>query len=206
MARKPYSRGIASQERILDTALGIVAKKGFGSTTLNDVAMAVEMTPAGLLHHFGSKENLYVEILRRRDVVDSQRLGPSGQSELPSTLLLARHNQTVPGLIHLYVNLAAASTDPKHPGHEYFRERYFVIQRRVARDIELRQADGRFDPAADPEEMATTLIALLDGLQARWDLDPSSVDMYGTLVAFWNRFVPESARVQPSAAATGASA
>ncbi|MEU6642665.1 TetR/AcrR family transcriptional regulator [Saccharomonospora sp. NPDC046836] len=180
----------------MDTALKIVAQKGFGSTTLSDVADAVGMTPAGLLHHFGSKENLYVEVLRRRDAVDVEWLEPIGRGELPSTLQLARRNTTVPGLIQLYVNLAADATDANHPGHEYFRERYLVIQHRVARDIEIRQREGRFDPAVDAQQIATTLIALLDGLQTRWVLLPESVDMYDTILAFWNRFVPPAAKAR----------
>jgi beta-glucosidase len=193
MTRKPYARGLASQERILDKALAIVAQKGFGSTTLSDVAGEVGMTPAGLLHHFGSKENLYVEILRRRDVLDLARLDPIGTGDLPSALQLARYNTTVPGLILLYVNLAADATDPHHPGHEYFRKRYELIEHRVKRDIEIRQRDGRLDPSVDPKQLAVMLIAMLEGLQSRWGLAPESVDMFGTLLAFWTRFLPPAA-------------
>ena len=187
MARKPYARVRASQERILDTALETIGSKGFGATSLADIASQVDMTPAGLLHHFGSKENLFVEVLRRRDDVDRQRLGGPGEDDLPLTLRIARNNVTEPGLIQLYVNLAAAAENTEHPAHEYFRERYALIRHRVTRDIEVRQSLGHFDPNVDAAAIATMLIALSDGLQAQWAID-SKVDLFGTLLTFWNSF------------------
>lgn len=204
MARKPYARGRASQELILDTALETIGRKGFGSTSLADIASQVGMTPAGLLHHFGSKENLFVEVLRRRDDVDRQRLGGPGEDDLPLTLRIARHNVTVPGLIQLYVNLAAAAENREHPAHEYFRERYTLIRHRVTRDIEIRQDVGHFDPHADAASVATMLIALSDGLQAQWAIDPS-VDLFGTLLAFWKSFIPAGAEPLTPSQHTGAS-
>lgn len=198
MARKPYARGRASQELILDTALETIGRKGFGATSLADIASQVGMTPAGLLHHFGSKENLFVEVLRRRDDVDRQRLGGPGEDDLPLTLRIARHNVTVPGLIQLYVNLAAAAENREHPAHEYFRERYTLIRHRVTRDIEIRQHDGRFDPHADASKIATMLIALSDGLQAQWAIDPS-VDLFGTLLTFWKSYATTDAEPLTSA-------
>ncbi|WP_119696138.1 TetR/AcrR family transcriptional regulator [Microbacterium halotolerans] len=185
MTRGPRRRRGESQERILDIALEVVSTKRFGATTLIDIAAAVQMTPAGLLHHFGSKERLYVEILRRRDAIDANHVGSPGEGELPGVLILARHNQSVPGLVHLYVNLAAAATEPAHPAHEYFRQRNAQVRQRVARDIAVRQAEGGFAPTADADTVADMLIALLDGLQVRWDVDPTSVNMFDTVAAFW---------------------
>lgn len=196
MPRKPYAKGRESQEKILDMALTTIAQKGYNSTSLADIAKATGMTSAGLLHHFGSKENLHVEVLRRRDVVDTQWLPSPGEGEVPTALRLARYNQTVPGLIKLYVNVEADASDPNHPGHEYFRERYMLVSHRVGRDIEIRQRQQRFDPGVDSSQIAGMLVALSDGLQARWALDPSSVDMMGVMLSFWNYFVPRNLTVE----------
>ncbi|WP_258933690.1 TetR/AcrR family transcriptional regulator [Nesterenkonia pannonica] len=196
MPRKPYTKGRAAQERILDTALKTISTQGYGSTSLADIAREADMTPAGLLHHFGSKENLLVEILRRRDFVDTQRLAPLGTGPVPSSLQVAHHNVRVPGLIHLFVNVEADASDPNHPGHEYFRSRYETVSNRVATDISIRQNDGRFDPSVDAHQVATMIIALLDGLQSRWAVDPSSVNILETIMTFWNNFVEEKLTVE----------
>ncbi|WP_282203750.1 TetR/AcrR family transcriptional regulator [Kitasatospora fiedleri] len=68
--RGSYAKGIAKREEILDTALEIVARVGYSRATVRELAQAVGLSQTGLLHYFGSKEQLFVEILRRRDLVD----------------------------------------------------------------------------------------------------------------------------------------
>ncbi|RAJ46416.1 TetR family transcriptional regulator [Kitasatospora sp. SolWspMP-SS2h] len=68
--RGSYAKGIAKREEILDTALEIVARVGYSRATVRELARAVGLSQTGLLHYFGSKEQLFVEILRRRDLVD----------------------------------------------------------------------------------------------------------------------------------------
>ncbi|MFD7659993.1 TetR/AcrR family transcriptional regulator [Actinosynnema sp. NPDC059797] len=46
-------------ERILDRAAGLFARHGFAHTSLKDLADAVGLSKAGLLHHFPSKEALF---------------------------------------------------------------------------------------------------------------------------------------------------
>jgi beta-glucosidase len=202
--RGPYLRGRESRELILTTALDVVGHKGFGATSLRDIAAAAGMTQAGLLHHFGTKESLLIEVLRKRDEVNRAQLGDSPDEDLPLTIRLARHNLQIPGLIHLFVSLEAAAGDPQHPCHAYFRERDAVVHRRVTRDIERRQEAGTFDPDADADVVARMLLALSDGLQAEWAVDPS-IDVPGVLEAFWRRYVrapvgAATARPTPTAA------
>jgi beta-glucosidase len=209
MKRGPYSRGRESRELILATALDVIGHQGYGATSLRDIAAAVGMTQAGLLHHFGTKENLLIEVLRERDAAGHALLGDSPTDDLPLTIRLARHNLQIPGLIHLFVSLEAAAGDPQHPCHAWFRERDAVVHARVARDIERRQAAGTFDPDADARVVARTLLALSDGLQAQWAIDPS-IDLAGILEDFWRRYArprppggdrrtdPDAARPEPA--------
>ncbi|MGN6403676.1 TetR/AcrR family transcriptional regulator [Sinomonas sp.] len=185
--RGPYAQGRAARELILQTALEVIARKGYNATSLRDIAEEVGMTQAGLLHHFDTKENLLAEVLRKRDEVDRQNFSPADVTELPLIIQLAHHNPEVPGLVQLYVSLQAAATDPEHPCHDYFRERDLVVHGRIARDIEKRQKAGAFDPTVDASVIARMLLALSDGLQAEWAIN-SDVDLAGTLDAFWSRY------------------
>ena len=52
---------------IVQAAADVFAEKGFAHGTLHEIADRVGMTHAGVLHHFGSKEQLLVEALAYRD-------------------------------------------------------------------------------------------------------------------------------------------
>src|SRR4051812_13748987 len=184
MTRGPYARGRASRELILARALDVIGRKGYSATSLKDIAEDVGMTQAGLLHHFGTKENLLAEVLSARDEANRVTLAAENDDEWPLIVRLARHNIHVPGLIQLYVSLAAAAGDPAPPCHDYFRERYQTLVLRIADDIRTRQETGRFRSDADPDLVARTLFALSDGLQAQWTVDPT-IDLPGILSAYW---------------------
>ena len=174
MARRgSYAKGIAKREEILTVALDLVAQQGFRRTSIKDIADAVGLTQAGLLHYFDSKDELWVEILRRRDEID---LAQDWHAEDPAALLAAivRHNTEVPGLVQMFVNLsAAAATDPEHPAHEYFRERYERSRRDLSADFRAMQEDGRLRADVDPVELTSVLLAVSDGMQIQWLYDPT---------------------------------
>ncbi|WP_412162360.1 TetR/AcrR family transcriptional regulator [Curtobacterium flaccumfaciens] len=174
MARRgSYAKGIAKREEILTVALDLVASQGFRRTSIKDIADAVELTQAGLLHYFDSKDELWVEILRRRDELD---LAHDWQATDPAALLAAivRHNAEVPGLVQMFVNLsAAAATDTEHPAHEYFRERYERSRRVLSADFRTMQQDGRLRTDIDPDELTSVLLAVSDGMQIQWLFDPT---------------------------------
>jgi AcrR family transcriptional regulator len=174
MARRgSYAKGIAKREEILTTALELVARQGFRRTSIKDIADAVDLTQAGLLHYFDSKDELWVEILRRRD---EQDLAHEWNAPDPAALLAAivRHNTEVPGLVQMFVNLsAAAATDPEHPAHEYFRNRYDNSRRTLSADFRAMQEDGRLRSDVDPEQLTSVLLAVSDGMQIQWLYDPT---------------------------------
>ncbi|WIB77035.1 TetR/AcrR family transcriptional regulator [Curtobacterium sp. MCPF17_002] len=174
MARRgSYAKGIAKREEILTVALDLVAQQGFRRTSIKDIADAVGLTQAGLLHYFDSKDELWVEILRRRDEID---LAHEWHASDPAALLAAivRHNTEVPGLVQMFVNLsAAAATDPGHPAHEYFRERYERSRRDLSADFRTMQEDGRLRADVDPVELTSVLLAVSDGMQIQWLYDPT---------------------------------
>lgn len=99
----------------------------------------------------------------------------------------------VPGLVQLYVSLQAAAVSTEHPCHGYFRDHDVVVHGRNTRDIERHQKAGTFDPDADPRLVARWLLALSDGLQAEWLINPE-LDLAGALNAFRSSF----ARTRPA--------
>ena len=166
-----YPKGVAKRAEILETALALVARQGFRQTSVRDIAAAVGLTQAGLLHYFESKDDLWVAILRTRDEIDAAK-DPLDPDPAATFAALIRHNAEVPGLVQMFANLsAAAATDPAHPAHDYFRERYAHSRSAIAAGLGRMQASGRLDPSVDPEVFASILMAVSDGMQVQWMFD-----------------------------------
>ncbi|SEQ01285.1 transcriptional regulator, TetR family [Streptomyces sp. yr375] len=181
MTRRSYPKGLAKREEILATALEVIAEHGFSGATLRELADASNLSITGLVHHFGTKEGLFTEVLRRRDEIDADayetdRLPETTAAMIERLASVADRNTAVPGLVTLYANLAADATAPEHPSHEYFRERY-DRSRDLGRDSLSRlQERGELPADVDPGDLAQLMIAAVDGLQLLWQYD-KSIDM-----------------------------
>ncbi len=182
-SRGAYAAGRARKAVILQTATELFGSAGFHTVSMLDVAAACGISRAGLLHHFPSKELLLTAVLAERERADDAvfRWGDpddaDGRPWFTRLLQLVRHNSTRPELIRLFAVLSAEATAPRHPAHEYFVERY-QASRRGCRDAFARaQSAGLLTEGADPALLAVELLALLDGLQVQWLLEPDRIDM-----------------------------
>ncbi|TQJ29888.1 TetR/AcrR family transcriptional regulator [Microbacterium sp. SLBN-146] len=168
-ARGEYAKGVQRREEILEAALTVFARSGYQGTSLREVAEVTGMTPAGLLHYFGTREAMLTEVVRRKE--ELARATANGASVLPRMGRSLRMNADVPGLVRLQAVLAAQAADPEHPAHEYFVERYGGIRERLEADLRERIAARGLD--LDATKVAAILIAVADGIQLQWMLDPS---------------------------------
>lgn len=186
MARRgSYAKGVAKREEILTAALDVIARNGYRRTSVRELADAVGLSQAGLLHYFSSKEELFREILRKRDEVDMANYGVDVGESIEGLLSLVAHNSEVPGLVQLYAQVSTeAAGDPDHPSHAYFIERYGTIRGAFAEVIRTEQHAGRLGADIDPDTTAALAVAVIDGLQTQWMLDPS-FDMVDHLRSFW---------------------
>jgi AcrR family transcriptional regulator len=112
-----YAKGAAKRAEILEVALDLIARCGYRRSTLREIAAAVGLTNAGVLHYFGSREELFTEVLRLRDEADR---AVDGGDRLQQFVDVIGHNADVPGLVHLYSSLAAEAVDPEHEAHRFF--------------------------------------------------------------------------------------
>lgn len=172
--RGSYAKGVAQREEILAAALRVVSAHGYRKASVREIAEAAGLSPAGLLHYFGTKEELFVAILRARDEHDMRARRSDDFAE--AFLGVLRHNTSVPGLVHLYARLAADASDPEHPAHTFFRDRTARLEA-ASRDWILKtQEAGDIRDDVDPGWVMRSIHALADGLQTAWMLDPT-IDM-----------------------------
>lgn len=186
-ARGSYAKGIAKRDEILSTALEVIAERGYRKTSLRELATAVGLSQTGLLHYFGTKEELFIEVLRRRDETDAQQYGSADGHihAIEGFLNVVRHNADVPGLVHLYTQFSAEATEEGHPAHAYFQERSALLHKLAVHEIELQKEAGRLPSTLDAELATRLMHAAADGLQSQWLLD-NSIDMPGALAHLWD--------------------
>jgi AcrR family transcriptional regulator len=65
-AAKPMAtpEGRARNEEVFRTAAQLMVQKGYGATSIGDIAKEVGMTKAGLYHHINSKQDMLFQILQ----------------------------------------------------------------------------------------------------------------------------------------------
>ena len=180
--RGSYAKGRAKREEILTRALEVIAREGYRGASVKELAAAVGLSQAGLLHYFDSKEELFTEILRKRDELDTVAFGgvEAVTADLESMregyLQVIRHNSEVPGVVELFSRLSVEAADPQHPAHRFFLERSTALREGFADVIRRSQEEGRLADPVDPDTLARILQAVADGLQVQWMLEPD-VDM-----------------------------
>jgi AcrR family transcriptional regulator len=182
--RGAYAKGVAKREEILDAALAVIARNGYQRTSVRDIAAAVGLSQAGLLHYFSSKELLFAEILRRRDEVDRERMPSDPDARVDGLIDVVRHNADVPGLVQLYAELSTEASHHDHAAHDFFRQRYAALRVQLGEALAAAQARGELSRSLDAESVATILLATADGLQTQWMLEPG-LDMAEQLEHLW---------------------
>ncbi|MEU6663101.1 TetR/AcrR family transcriptional regulator [Streptomyces sp. NPDC046821] len=184
--RGPYAKTAAKRQQIIEAALAAYAEAGSRKVSVRDIAQRVGMTDAGILHHFGGREALLTAVLAARDAAGTEVYGDFEKADAGYADMLAQNAET-PGLVKLFVDLAAAAAEPDHPAHDFFAERYDRFRSELATAIERKAAapatgseqpsEGGVPPGlTDPAWAARILIAATDGLQLQWLLNPE-IDM-----------------------------
>ncbi|MGW0334781.1 TetR/AcrR family transcriptional regulator [Streptomyces sp. NPDC003011] len=174
---------IRSQERraeIVRAALEVIAERGYRAASLAAVAERVGLTQQGLLHHFPTKDALLVAVLQERDKWDAV---PAGTWRVDLLASLVEYNAMRPGIVQTFSALLGESVTEGHPAREYFTERYARVRASMAAVLRTEYGD-RLPNGLTPERAAPVLVAVMDGLQYQWLLDPESVDMPGAFRDF----------------------
>lgn len=110
---------VATKDRILDAAEALFMEHGFEATSLRSITTAAGVNLAAVNYHFGSKEDLFEAVLRRRlDPMNQRRV------DLLSALEAGAAGRAVPCEKILSAMLAPAlalARDPERGGKDFLR-------------------------------------------------------------------------------------
>lgn len=180
-AQRPREDTARKREDILKAALATFGRRGYKSGSLTEIADQVGMTHAGVLHHFGSKDQLLLDVLLYRDQSDVAHLEgkhiPGGLDLFRHLVETARLNATRPGIVQAFAVLAGDSVTDGHPAQEWFRARYAQLRDEVGAALRTVCAADDQPSEAAVDDAAASILAVMDGLQIQWLLDRDRVDL-----------------------------
>jgi len=182
-------KGEQTKIAILLAAEQVFAEAGYRGSSLAAVAERAGVTQSGLLHHFKNKEELLLGVLEQHELADDalllKPLSRGGVSVIDALGdMVADYSANRVG-VRLFSVLVAESTAIEHPGHEYMRRRYDKLRQRLVGALAAGIEKGELRPDVQLEDLASALIAVMDGIQLQWIYD-RDVDMrsaYGLIAA-----------------------
>jgi AcrR family transcriptional regulator len=166
-----------TRDRLLDGAIRCIETKGFAATTARDICRESGANLASIGYHFGSKDELLDEALI---VATDHWLTPLLRVASASDSLGVRQRLTF-GLdeflrslaAHRQLNVAFVEAMARAAHSEIVRNRLAEMYERLRGSLlkALARSDGA--EGDDPAAIASTVIALFDGLMLQWLIDPS---------------------------------
>jgi AcrR family transcriptional regulator len=166
------AKGEDRKQRILAVAQRLLTRNGWRNTTLAQIAGEAGVTPAGLLHHFESKEQLLHAVLDTRDQDDDSHADRAGDLTAQISQVADRFHRA-PELVGTFTVLLVENILPDAPLHDRMLARHRASVDIVAELIRTGQADGRYRAEIDPTIKAVEILAFVHGMETIWLLDPS---------------------------------
>jgi AcrR family transcriptional regulator len=196
--QRPYAALLAKGQdrklRIIAVAQQLLNRNGWRSTTLEQIARGAGISPAGLLHHFESKEQLLHAVLDDRDLYDDVHADVLG--DIPEQVAKAADRfERVPHQVGMFTILLVENLDPDAPLRTRLLGRYRSAVEILCEAIRRGQLEGRYRADLDPPVKAREILAFVTGMEMSWLLDPSIplTDVFREYAASLARdFVPPS--------------
>lgn len=165
--------------RIVEAMRASVAEHGIAGSTFDRVARVAGVS-RGLLHyHFGTKERLLVEVVRRESdlrgrLLDEAVAAAAGADQLIDALV--RNLKEVLGagrseVVTFYELLTLGQRNPEIAAELAQLAR--AMRTRLAAALRARSETGAFSLRSDPDDVAALLLALADGVAIRRLAEPS---------------------------------
>lgn len=184
--RKPKRTG--QPERIIEAAISIIGERGYYGFSIKDIAENCDLTVAGVLYHFGTKESILHAVINDREERDTTAVwgdvladGVEGLAALGLDALKQKFHDTVarnseqPEILRLFSMLRTEALYPQHPAYEFFRNRAAMATNALSYAF-----SGK---VSDPVSLARHVLASMTGLENLW----LEQNMEFDLVEEWDR-------------------
>lgn len=178
---RQQQRSEETRNRILDAAAAAFAESGFDAASVSQICRAAGVTKGAFYHHYGSKKDVFLELLNRwlRGLDDQLESLRAAQPSVPDSLLamtavvsdiLGAAGDQLPIYLE-FLNQAMRDDAVWQAAVEPYHRYVFVLAMIVRQGIDegsLREVE--------PEAAARVITALVMGLLLEALLDPDGAD------------------------------
>jgi AcrR family transcriptional regulator len=165
------SKGEETRTRILRHAARVASRDGLSGLSIGELAAQLEMSKSGLFAHFGSKEDLQIEVLRAASADFTERVilpalkQPRGQPRLRAMFerwLAWASDPTVPGGC-IFAGASFELDDRPGPVRDYLVEEEQRLLGVLSRSAQLGVDSGLFRADLDCDLLAFQIHGLMLG-------------------------------------------
>ena len=175
---------------LLEAAGRVFARRGLAQASVDEVAADAGFTKGAVYANFGSKEELFLEMLDARfaarlaemESVLATDAPPEAQAREAGRDFVA-HITGDPDWARLFFEAALHASR-----HEGFREklqaRYAEMRARMAELLRARAAAGGFDPGVPFDQLAMMIFAMANGVAFERFVEPAAVadDLFSSML------------------------
>jgi len=166
--------------RIIEAAIGLFARKGYASTSVQEIVTRAGLTKPVLYYYFENKEGLFRKILdtasRQQESLVAEILETPGSALERLTLLY----RTVSDGVRLHGDLFKMIHDlilgPPHGAPSYDYDQYRLRLVKAVKSIYVEGASKGEVREADPDDVAVLVLSLIDYCFHLGEIHPDSSD------------------------------
>ena len=165
--RKLTPKGARTRARIVEAAAVLIHERGVAGTTLEDVKVAAEVSGSQMYHYFPDKNDLVQAVIDHQAdaIVNHQRhvLGSANGIEAWRNMVItaARRTKAERGCPLGSLVGQLAESDPE--ARALIAAGFDQWAAAIGEQLRSLHADGKLPPDIDPDDLATTLLAALEG-------------------------------------------
>ncbi|WP_328457029.1 TetR/AcrR family transcriptional regulator [Amycolatopsis sp. NBC_00438] len=160
-------KGARTRARIVEAAAALIHARGVANTTLEDVKVAAEVSGSQMYHYFPDKNELLqaVIVYQADSIVGRNRIALSGAHGVEAwrnmVISAARRTKAKGGCQLGSLVGQLAETDPE--ARALIAAGFDQWSATIAEGLRSLRADGELQSDIDPDDLAITLLATLEG-------------------------------------------
>ncbi len=177
-----------TRQKIYDTAISLMNKKGYASTTIGEIMKTVGVSVGTFYHYFKSKEDIFLEIFTKADEYFKVTVKKSLQGQgLDARAKIIRYfkayakynlNRGIDNITQLY-----------NTRNHYFTVKGRYMQELLKQLIKEGQESGELAAHPGPSEMTDFLFIAARGLVYDWCLHQGKYDLEKKMESYMERMI-----------------
>ncbi len=182
------------RQEIIDAARACFLRSGFHRTTTDDICREASITPGGLYHYFGGKDEIIAAVIqqstsevidRLRTLIDSAGDMRSAFGEVSSFFVDTLHDPSMDSVVRLDIEIWAEAL--KNEKLYEISKQSWAVRRELMESFVRRGADeGLYSmPDVDARGLSSLLLAILVGMRIGKVLFKEDFDLNGAIAAMF---------------------